>query len=56
MERPLALDPTECKLAIRHLNGTNNRQLNSYHYNNSFTFVDDIKNNDFLKDINLFFK
>ena len=43
MERPLPLDPTECKLAIRHLNGTNHPQLNSYNYNNSFTFFDDIK-------------
>ena len=39
MERPLPLDPTDCKLAIRHLNGTDNRQLSSYNYNNSFTFL-----------------
>ena len=43
MERPLPLDPTECKLAIRHLNGNNNPQFNSYNYNNSFTFFDEIK-------------
>ena len=43
MELPLPLDLTECKLAIRHLNGTDNTQLNSYNYNNYFTFFDGIK-------------
>ena len=40
--RPFTLDPTECKNAIRLLNGTDNPQLNSYNYNNSFTYFDDI--------------
>ena len=36
-------DPTECKHAIRHLNGTNNPQLNAFNYSNSFTFFNDIQ-------------
>ena len=43
MERPRTLDPTECKHAIRHLNGTNNPQLDAVNYSNSFTFFDDIQ-------------
>ena len=43
MERPRTLDPTECKHAIRHLNGTNNPQLNAFNYSNSFTFFNDIQ-------------
>ena len=43
MERPRNLDPTECKHAIRHLNGTNNPQLDAFNYSNSFTFFDDIR-------------
>ena len=40
MERPRTLDPTECKHhdAIRHLNGTDNPQLNAFEYSNSFSF------------------
>ena len=49
MERSLPLDPTECKLAIRHLNGTANAQLNFYNYNNSFTFFDDMKKQQLLE-------
>ena len=47
MERPRTLDPTECKHAIRHLNGTNNPQLNAFNYSNSFTFLTIFKNNAF---------
>ena len=43
MERPRTLDPTECKHAIRHLNGTNNPQLDAFNYSNSFTFFNDIQ-------------
>ena len=43
MERHRTLDPTECKHAIRHLNGTNNPQLDAFNYSNSFTFFDDIQ-------------
>ena len=43
MERPRTLDPTECKHAIRHLNGTNNPQLDAFYYNNSFPFFKDIQ-------------
>ena len=43
MERPRTLDPTECKHAIRHLNGTNNPQLDAFKYSNSFTFSGDIQ-------------
>ena len=34
---PVTLDPLECKYTIRHLNGTNNKILNSEHYNRIFT-------------------
>ena len=43
MERPRTLDPTDCKHAIRHLNGTNNPQLDAFNYSNSFTFFNDIQ-------------
>ena len=43
MERPRTLDPTECKHAIRHLNGNNNPQLDAINYSNSFTFFNDIQ-------------
>ena len=43
MERPRTLDPTECKHATRHLNGTINHQLDAFNYSNSFTFFDDIQ-------------
>ena len=43
MERPRTLDPTECKHAIRHLNGTNNPQLDAFKYTNSFTFSNNIQ-------------
>ena len=43
MEHPRTLDPTECKHAIRHLNGTNNPQLDAFNYSNSFTFFNDIQ-------------
>ena len=43
MERPSTLDPTECKHAIRHLNGTNDPQLDAFNYTNSFTFFNDIQ-------------
>ena len=43
MERRRSLDPTECKHAIRHLNSTENPQLNAFDYSNSFTFFDDIQ-------------
>ena len=49
MERPLPLDSTECKNAIRHLNGTDNPQLKAYHYNNSFTFFPDVKQQQLLE-------
>ena len=44
MERPRTFDPTEFKDAIRHLNGTDDPQLNAFDYSNSFTFFDDIQN------------
>ena len=49
MEHPIILDPNECKRAIRHLNGTGNLELDSYSYNNSFTFFPDIKKQQLLE-------
>ena len=49
MERPLTLDPTECKRAILQLNGTNNPQLNAFNYSNSFPFFEDIQKQRLLK-------
>ena len=43
MELFRTLDPTECKHAIRHLNGTNNHQLDAFNYSNSFSFLNDIQ-------------
>ena len=43
MDRAIQLDPRECKLAIRHLNGTGIPQLDYYNYNTSPIFFDDIK-------------
>ena len=49
MERPRTLDPTECKHAIPHLNGTNNPKLYAFIYSNSFTFFDDIQKHRLLE-------
>ena len=49
MERPIQLDPMECKRTIRHLNGTGNPELDFYSYNTSFTFFDDIKKQQLLE-------
>ena len=38
---PVTLDPLECKLIIRHLDGTNNKLLNNLHYNKTFTLLED---------------
>ena len=54
MEFPRALDPTECKHAIRHLKGTDNPQINSFDHGNAFTFFDDIQKCASLKQNNLF--
>ena len=43
MEPLCTLDPTECKHAIRHLNGTDNPQLNAFECSNSFTFFEDFQ-------------
>ena len=43
MERPRTLDPTECRHAIRHLNGTNDPQLDAFNYSNYFTLFNDIQ-------------
>ena len=37
----VTLDPLECKNIIRHLNGTNNKTLNTLHYNKTFTLLED---------------
>ena len=42
-KRPRTLDPTECKHAICHLNGTNNPELDAFNYSDSFTFINDIQ-------------
>ena len=44
MERPRTVGPTECKHAIRHLNGNDNPQFSAFECSNSFTFFDDIQN------------
>ena len=41
LKRPLVLNPTECKLQIRFLNGTSNPELNLYNHSQSFTYFDD---------------
>ena len=46
MERPQTLPPwnsTECKHAIRHLNGTDYPQHNAFDCSNSFDVFDDIQ-------------
>ena len=42
-ERFLFLDPTEYKPAFRHLNGTDNPQLDAFDSGSSFTFLADIQ-------------
>ena len=44
MKRLRTLDPTERKHAIRHLNQTDNPQLDAYNYINPFTFFNEIQN------------
>ena len=41
LERPISLDPNECRNRIRFLNATDNIELNHFNYNHSFTFFDD---------------
>ena len=41
MALPVTLDPLVCKNIIRHLNGTNNKILNSIQYNKTFTLLKD---------------
>ena len=38
---PITLDPLECKNLIRHLNGTNNKILNNFNYNRTFTLLEE---------------
>ena len=49
MELPCPLESTECKLALCHLNGIDKTKFNSYNYNNSSTFFDDIKKHQLLE-------
>ena len=37
---PVTLDPLECKNIIRHLNGTNDKILNNFQYNKTFTLLE----------------
>ena len=41
MPLPITLDPLECKNLIRHLNGTDNKILNNFNYNKTFTLLED---------------
>ena len=41
MPLPITLDPLECKNLIRHLNGTDNKILNNFNYNKTFTPLED---------------
>ena len=41
MPLPVTLDPLECKNLIRHLNGTDNKILNNFNYNRTFTLLED---------------
>ena len=41
MPLPITLDPLECKNLIRHLNGTDNKMLNNFNYNKTFTLLED---------------
>ena len=38
---PVTLDPLECKNIIRHLHGTNDKILNNFNYNKTFTLLED---------------
>ena len=38
---PVTLDPLECEINIRHLNGTNDKILNNLQYNKTFTLLED---------------
>ena len=38
---PITLDPLECKNLIRHLICTNNKILNNFNYNSTFTLLED---------------
>ena len=49
MQHPRNLDRTECKHANRHLNGTDNPQLNAFNCSKSFTFFDDIQKQPLLE-------
>ena len=53
MERPRTLGPTECKHAIRLLNGTDSPQPNSFDYSNFLPPLMIFKNNALLKLNNL---
>ena len=41
MPLPVTRDPLECKNLIRHLNGTDNKILNNFNYNRTFTLLED---------------
>ena len=41
MPLPITLDPLECKILIRHPNGTDNKILNNLNYNKTFTLLED---------------
>ena len=41
MPLPVTLDPLERKNVIRHLNGTDNKILNNFSYNKTFTLLED---------------
>ena len=49
MEHPIILDPAECKRTIRNLNGTGDPELDTYSFNDSFTFFRDIKKQQLLE-------
>ena len=38
---PITLYTLECKNLVRHLNGTNNKILNNFNYNRTFTLLED---------------
>ena len=38
---PVTFDPLKCKNIIRHLNGLNNQILHNFHYNKTFTLLED---------------
>ena len=41
MPLPITIDPLECKNLNRHLDGTDNKILNNFHYNKTFTLLED---------------